>query len=69
MTKNQVIYPLLKGEMAKQGIKISDLVPVLDVSDDSIRRRLRGEVEFDLTEIVKLMKFFKCSFNELFGDC
>jgi hypothetical protein len=69
MTKNQVIYPLLKGEMAKQGIKISDLVPVLDVSDDSIRRRLRGEVEFDLTEIVKLMRFFKCSFNELFGDC
>jgi hypothetical protein len=52
--------------MAKRGVKICDLAELLEVSEDSIRRRLRGEVEFDLTEVVKIMNFFECKFSELF---
>jgi hypothetical protein len=66
MTNNKVTFPLLKGEMAKRGVKICDLAELLEVSEDSIRRRLRGEVEFDLTEVVKIMNFFECKFSELF---
>jgi DNA-binding Xre family transcriptional regulator len=65
MTKT-VKYPSLKGEMAKRGVKPGDLAELLEMSEDSVRRRLRGEVEFDLTEIVKIMKFFGCKFSELF---
>ena len=65
MTKT-VKYPSLKGEMAKRGVKPGDLAELLEMSEESVRRRLRGEVEFDLTEIVKIMKFFGCKFSELF---
>ena len=62
-----VVFPLLKGEMAKRGISVRDLAKVLDTSEDSVRRRLRGEVEFDLKEIIKLLEYFGRTFEQLFG--
>ena len=62
-----VVFPLLKGEMAKRGISVRDLAKVLDTSEDSVRRRLRGEVEFDLKEIIKLLEYFERTFEQLFG--
>ena len=33
---------------------------------DSVRRRLRGEIEFTESEIVALIMFYRCPFEELF---
>ena len=61
-------YPKLKAKMAYNGNNVADLSMVLEISEDSTRRRLRGEVEFELSEIVKLMKFYACKFEDLFGE-
>ena len=66
--KQTVLFPGLRGEMAKKGVSVRDLAEVLDTSDDSIYRRLNGIVEFDLSEIVKILAFFNCSFEKLFGE-
>ncbi|WP_279003272.1 helix-turn-helix domain-containing protein [[Clostridium] scindens] len=62
------IFPKLRAKMAYAGTTTADLAGVLEISEDSVRRRLRGEVEFELPEIVKLMKFYKCTFEEIFGE-
>ncbi|EET62377.1 hypothetical protein BRYFOR_05412 [Marvinbryantia formatexigens DSM 14469] len=62
------IFPMLRVKMAFFNINTSELAEILQMSEDSTRRRLRGEVQFELSEIVKLMKFFSCTFEELFGD-
>lgn len=61
-------YPKLKAKMAYNGNNVADLSKVLEISEDSTRRRLRGEVEFELSEIVKLMKFYTCKFEDIFGE-
>ena len=48
--KQTVLFPGLRGEMAKKGVSVRDLAEVLDTSEDSIYRRLNGIVEFDLYE-------------------
>ncbi|EDS08269.1 hypothetical protein CLOSCI_00580 [[Clostridium] scindens ATCC 35704] len=62
------VFPKLKAKMAYNGNTTTDLAEVLEISEDSVRRRLRGDVEFELPEIVKLMKFYKCTFEEIFGE-
>ena len=64
----QVTFPLLKGEMAKRGVNVRKLAKILDTSEDSVRRRLRGDIEFDLKEILKILKYFQCKFEDLFGE-
>ena len=63
-----IILPKIRAKMAYNGTTTADIARVLEISEDSVRRRLRGEVEFELPEIVKLMKFYKCSFEDLFGN-
>lgn len=63
-----IMFPKLKAKMAYNGTTTAELAEVLEISEDSVRRRLRGEVEFELPEVIKLMKFFKCSFEDLFGN-
>jgi hypothetical protein len=63
-----IIFPKLRAKMAYNGTTTADIARALEISEDSVRRRLRGEVEFELPEIVKLMKFYKCSFEDLFGN-
>jgi DNA-binding XRE family transcriptional regulator len=62
-----VIYPKLKAKMAYNGHSTETLAKVLEISEDSMRRRLRGEVDFGLAEIIELMKYYHCEFEDLFG--
>lgn len=62
-----VIYPKLEAKRAYNGHTTKMLADVLGMSEDSVRRRLRGEVEFELSEIEKLMFFYECTFEDLFG--
>lgn len=68
MKKLVVIYPKLEAKRAYHGETAHDIATLLGVSDDSARRRLRGEVEFDLSDIEKLMKHYESTFEELFGS-
>ena len=61
-------YPKLKAKMSYNGNNVADLSKGLEISEDSTRRRLRGEVEFELSEIVKLMIFYACKFEDIFGE-
>lgn len=63
-----VVYPKLRSVMALYGHATEEIAEVLDLSFDSTRRRLRGIVEFELSEIIKLLEFYKCSFEDLFGE-
>lgn len=62
-----VVYPKLRSVMALNGHATEDIAKVLNMSHDSARRRLRGSVEFELSEIIMLLDFYKCSFEDLFG--
>ena len=67
MKKLIVIYPKLEAKRAYHGETAHDIAVLLGVSDDSARRRLRGEVEFDLSDIEKLMNHYESTFEDLFG--
>ncbi len=62
------IYPGLRAKMSFYGHDIQKLAETLKISNDSVRRRLKGNVEFELTEIKKLMKEYNCTFDELFNS-
>lgn len=63
-----VMYPRLEAKRAYNGHTTKIYAEILDMSEDSVRRRLRGEVEFELSEIRKLMDLYHCSFDDLFGS-
>lgn len=60
------IYPGLRSRMAFKNEGAEELSKVLGLSPDSIRRRLSGRADFELTEIKVLMKHYECSFSDLF---
>lgn len=60
------IYPGLRSRMAFKGEGVEELAMVLGLSNDSVRRRLSGRSDFELSEIKKLIVHYECSFNDLF---
>ena len=62
----QNIYPGLRAEMSRHGDDAETLAKFMNISADSVRRRLRGEVQFDISEAMALMKRYGKSFEELF---
>lgn len=60
------IFPKLRGKMAEHKDDVNDLVKCLGISDDSIRRRLKGEKDFELTELNLLADRFETTIDELF---
>lgn len=62
-----VVYPELEAKRGYHGHTTKTYAELLDISEDSVRRRLRGEVEFELSEIIKLMTLYHCTFEDLFG--
>jgi len=60
------IFPKLRGKMAEHKDDVTDLVEYLGISDDSVRRRLKGEKDFELSELVILANRYTTSIDELF---
>jgi hypothetical protein len=60
------IFPKLRGKMAEHKDNVNDLVDCLGISDDSVRRRLKGEKDFELSEIIILADRYSTSIDELF---
>ena len=60
------IFPGLASQMAYRYHDNYKLAKILNISYDSVLRRVSGEVEFELTEIKKLMNEYGSSFESLF---
>jgi hypothetical protein len=61
------IFPGLAAQMAFRYHDIRMLASILGISYYSVRRRLNGEIEFELGEIKTLMNEYEASFETLFG--
>ena len=61
-------FPKLEGVLASRGIPTPVLANGIEMSDQAVRRRLNGDVEFSLDEIVKLCSFLKCDFSDIFDE-
>lgn len=61
------IYPGLRASMSYNGDDTETLSKLLNISGDTTRRRLRGEHEFDISEILILTRRYGKTFEELFG--
>ena len=62
------IYPGLRASMSYNGDDTETLSKILHISHDTARRRLRGEREFDIGEILILTRRYRKTFEELFGN-
>lgn len=62
------IYPGLRASMSYNGDDTETLSKLLNISNDTVRRRLRGEREFDIGEILILTHRYGKTFEELFGS-
>lgn len=63
------IYPGLRASMSFFGDDTETLSKLLSLSNDTVRRRLRGEREFEVGEIKVLSQRYTKTFEELFGLC
>lgn len=61
-------FPGLLAHMAANGHSDEYVAGYLGRSVDYVRRRKKGKVEFDLTDIKRLMTLYHCNFDELFGS-
>lgn len=61
------IYPGLRASMSYNGDDTETLSKLLNISGDTTRRRLRGECEFNIGEILILTRRYGKTFEELFG--
>lgn len=61
------IYPGLAARMAYHYHNPRKVAEIIGVSYDSALRRLSGSVDFELSEIKKLMETYEATFDTLFG--
>jgi len=62
----KIMYPDIRGEMARHGETNNDLGKLLGVTSGSISRRLSGEIEWSISEIELLCKHYNKNYYELF---
>lgn len=61
-------FPKLEGLLASRGISYPVIAEEIGMNDQAFRRRMIGEVNFDLEEIFKLCFALNCEFSDIFGD-
>lgn len=47
----------VRAEMARQGKRNRELAPVLEVSEQAVSERMRGSIEFRLSELYAVARF------------
>ena len=61
-------FPKLEGVLASRGIGYQATAEAIGMNDQAFRRRMSGQVNFDLDEIFKLCSFLKCDFSDIFDE-
>lgn len=67
MTKtNNKPYLPLSLVMAEKGKTAKDLSELLELTTDTVEKKLNGEIEWELTEVKKVCNYFDMSAARLF---
>ena len=61
-------FPKLEGVLASRGLSYPVVAKGIGMGDQAFRRRMSGEANFTLDEILELCFFLNCNFSEIFGD-
>lgn len=48
------MYQILRGEMVKKGLAISELANLIGINERTLRNKMKGETEFTWTEVCKI---------------
>jgi len=64
----KIPYAKLKGLRAERGLFQADIAKIVGISDVSYQRREAGELDWHLTEMLILRRYFKLSMDDLFGE-
>ena len=60
------MYPNFKAELARRGLTLKDLSPRVDIRYETLCKKCRGDADFTIIEIYKILNFFKMTFEEIF---
>jgi hypothetical protein len=60
------LFPKIEARIAERGLNYSAVGTAHGMGGQAFGRRMRGEIEFDLSEIVWLIDYFECDFSDLF---
>jgi len=60
------MYPNLKAEMVRKGLSLKDLAKQVDIRYETFCKKCRGDAEFTIPEIYKIIEIFGMSFEYLF---
>lgn len=62
------MYHNLRAEMARAGVKVSDLAEALDITEKTVSKKMRGETSFTIDEcqIIRDTFFSGCTLDYLF---
>lgn len=66
--KMSIIHPGLRAKMSFYNHDAEYISEHLNISASSVRRRLNGSVEWELSEILELMSLYNASFDDLFKN-
>ena len=66
MCETKVIFPEIEAWMGRTGQTYQSMGDAHGMGGQAFRRRMSGEVEFDLAEIVWLMRYTGLTFEDLF---
>lgn len=61
-----VKYPKLAGKIAEKGLSYKKVGDDNGMGGQSFSRRMRGEVDFDLAEVIWLCNYLECGFYDIF---
>lgn len=62
------MYPNLNAEMARRDISQQKMAEILGMTLATFNNKLSGKVDFKLSEINIICKFFGCTFEYLFEE-
>lgn len=64
----KVKFPQLEGVLASKGLTYTAVGTAHGMGAQAFGRRMNGEVDFSLDEILWLCDFLKCEFSDLFDN-
>lgn len=60
-------FPQLAGKIAEMGATNGQVAKAIGLKQSAFSKRMNGEVEFDLSEIIALTVVLDCEFNDIFS--
>lgn len=61
-------FPKLAGKIAEIGATYSQVAVAIGMTPSMFSKRMSGEIDFDLSEVLCLMDFLGSSFDDLFSQ-